>query len=48
MRSTIAEREEELKSIKVDAPPSLPPFEWLALGLAVTFGVVAWREKSVP
>jgi putative tricarboxylic transport membrane protein len=48
LRSTIAEREEELKSIKVDAPPSLPPFEWLALGLAVTFGVVAWREKSVP
>ena len=45
LRNTIAEREEELKGIKVDAPPSLPPFEWLALGLAVIFGVVAWREK---
>ena len=46
LRQSIANRESELKEIKVNAPPSLPPFEWIALGLAVVFGAVVIRESA--
>ena len=46
LRQSIADRKSELKGIKVNAPPSLPPFEWIALGLAVVFGAVVIRESA--
>ena len=46
LQKTIAEREAELKEVKVDPPPSLPPFEWLALGLAVICGAFVYHETN--
>jgi len=46
LQKTIAEREAELKEVKVDPPPSLPPFEWLALGLAVICGAFVYHVTN--
>lgn len=46
LQKAISEREAELKDVKVDPPPTLPPFEWLALGLAVICGVFVFHETN--